>query len=76
TDTGKGNNRRWQAPGGQRGTSEFRRTVSTWLPQKVHFTEEFPARSPHAPHFHPLTAAKRQKSTAPSCTSCRSVLYY
>ncbi|ERJ86797.1 hypothetical protein RUMCAL_03443 [Ruminococcus callidus ATCC 27760] len=31
TDTGKGNNRRWQAPGGQRGTSEFRRTVLTWL---------------------------------------------
>ena len=76
TNTGKGSNRRWQAPGGQRSTSEFRRTVSTWLPQKVHFTEKFPARSPHAPHFHPLTAAKRQKSTAPSCTSCRSVLYY
>nr|WP_181976853.1 hypothetical protein [Ruminococcus callidus] len=32
TDTGKGNTRRWQAPGGQRGTSEFRRTVSVWLP--------------------------------------------
>ena len=32
--------RRWQAPGGQRGTSEFRRTVSTRLPQKVHFTKE------------------------------------
>ena len=31
-DTGKGNNRRWQATGGQRGTSEFRRTVSVWLP--------------------------------------------
>ena len=31
TDTDKGNNRRWQAPGGQRGTSEFRRTVSTRL---------------------------------------------
>ncbi len=76
TNTGKGTNRRWQAPGGQRGTSEFRRTVSTWLPPKVHFTEELPARSPHAPHFHPLTAAKRQKSTAPSCTSCCSVLYY
>ena len=59
-----------------RETSEFRRTVSTWLPQKVHSTEKFPARSPHAPHFHPLTAAKRQKSTAPSCTSCCSVLYY
>ncbi|MFR1718915.1 MAG: hypothetical protein ACLSVY_09535, partial [Ruminococcus callidus] len=40
TDTGKGNNRRWQAQGGQRGTSKFRRTVSTRLPQKVHFTEE------------------------------------
>ena len=26
---GKGNHRRWQAPGGQRGTSEFRRTVLT-----------------------------------------------
>ena len=26
------NNRRWQAPGGQRGTSEFHRTVSTRLP--------------------------------------------
>ena len=31
TDTGKGNYRRWQAPGEQRGTSEFRRTVSVWL---------------------------------------------
>ena len=29
TNTGKGNNRRWHALGGQRGTSEFRRTVST-----------------------------------------------
>ena len=38
TTTGKGSNRRWQTPGRQRGTSEFRRTVSTWLPQKVHFT--------------------------------------
>ncbi|MFQ9437255.1 MAG: hypothetical protein ACLR1R_13490 [Ruminococcus callidus] len=40
TDTGKGNNRRWQAPGGQRGASELRRTVSTQLPQKVHFTKK------------------------------------
>ncbi|WP_370769268.1 hypothetical protein [Ruminococcus callidus] len=31
TDTGKGNHRRWQATGGQRGTNEFRRTVLTWL---------------------------------------------
>ena len=34
-NTSKGNNRRWQAPGGQRGTSEFRRTVSMRLPQKI-----------------------------------------
>ncbi|ERJ89148.1 hypothetical protein RUMCAL_03012 [Ruminococcus callidus ATCC 27760] len=31
-NTGKGNNRRWKATGRQRGTSEFRRTVSTRLP--------------------------------------------
>ena len=40
TDTGKGNNRRWQATGGQRGTSEFRRTDLTRLPWKLHFTGE------------------------------------
>ena len=39
-NTGKGNNRRWQATGGQRGTSEFRRTVLTRLPWKLHFTGE------------------------------------
>ena len=39
-NTGKVNNRRWQAPGGQRGTSEFRRTVSMRLPQKLYCTEE------------------------------------